>query len=51
MREEVGSHGPLSAAFLLPEVAPVTSTVWLALGAMLLLGLVDLVHKRGAAEC
>ena len=50
MRDEVGSQGPASSAFFLPEVAPVTSAVWLALGAMLLLGLVDLVYKRGVAE-
>ena len=50
MRDEVGSHGPASSAFFLPEVAPATSAVWLALGAMLLLGLVDLVYKRGVAE-
>jgi hypothetical protein len=28
----------------------VTSAVWLAFGAMLMLGLVDLVYKRGVAE-
>ncbi len=50
MRDEVGSHGPASSAFFLPEVAPVTSAVWLALGAMLLLEFVDPVYKRGVAK-
>ena len=50
MRDEVGSHGPASSAFFLPEVVPVTSAVWLALGAMFLLELVNLVQKRDVAK-
>ena len=50
MRDEVGCHGPASSASFLPEVPPVTSAVWLALGAMLLLEFVDPVYKRGVAK-
>lgn len=35
----------LPSAFFIPEAAPVTSAVWLALGAMLLLGLVDQIDE------
>ena len=50
MRDEVGCYGPAPSASFLPEVPPVTSAVWLALGAMLLLAFVDPVYKRGVAK-